>query len=123
MEGGLVVLRTIGLCLWALAALGADRDVLATEFEKAAFAALPVEQLYDFRGIMERELYRLRRDLAAKPRADELAISETGWTLAIPAATRPALRSAAEDFTIYLKKSTRATVPLRTYSQRKITGG
>ena len=79
--------------------------VSARQFAEKAFAALPVEEPYAFRRLIEAERDRPRRDPAARPRAGELAIPDSGWSLAIASAAGPVLRTAAEEFRAHLEKA------------------
>ncbi|MGA2271475.1 MAG: hypothetical protein ABSH44_23670 [Bryobacteraceae bacterium] len=76
--------------------------VTAADFAAKALPALPIEEPYDFMKPLYAGGERLRRDPAARPAADEMAIPEEGWDLVIPSNASPVLRQAAETFREYL---------------------
>ncbi|HWQ53008.1 MAG TPA: hypothetical protein VN442_04940 [Bryobacteraceae bacterium] len=100
--------------LCAQPGLPAEARITAAEFAARALPALPIERPHDFRKTIETWTEPLRRNPAAKPAANELALPAQGWTLAIPAASSPVLRQAAEDFRDYLSRAMQVRVELNT---------
>jgi hypothetical protein len=87
----------------------------AAEFDRQAFAALPTEPPYTFaRELTEgvdRELGR--RDAAAKPGVEEMAIASRGWSLVIRSGASSPLREAAQALRAYLAKSMQVELAVR----------
>jgi len=101
---------------WATAiafALLAPAMSAATEPESAssAFTAkacetLPVEQPYDYHRRLDKgPVHRPRRDVAARPTEDEIALPAEGWTVLIHNEAGPLLRYGTQDFREYLRLS------------------
>src|SRR5579872_1657739 len=91
-----------------LAALGVSfgaqvAGVSSSEFDDQAFAALPIEQSYAFHKALSNGARQARRDPAAKPTAEEMAIPEDGWDILIKSGASEPLRQAAEDLRDYLE--------------------
>jgi hypothetical protein len=68
------------------------------DFDRAAYPALPTEQLYDFRDVMVKEFNRSRRDPTAKAEPGEMEIPRQGWSVIYAVDAGPVLKQAAEDF-------------------------
>ena len=80
----------------------------AHEFAKTAYAALPIEQPYQFRESMVKDFDRSWRDPGAKSEANEIEIPAQGWSLVYAADAGSVLKLAAEDFRNHLSTSMQA---------------
>jgi hypothetical protein len=76
-----------------------------SEFDKQAFAALPIEEPYDFAKVLSEGFQWPLRDPLAKPRPQEVALPSDGWTLLIPSGAGVVLRQAAQEFCTYLNQA------------------
>jgi hypothetical protein len=85
-----------------------------SEFDRQAFAALPVEKPYDFARVLSRGITWPVRDPLAKPAAQEIALSSAGWTLLIPSSAGIVLRQAAQEFRAYLAQAMEVGVTVQT---------
>jgi hypothetical protein len=76
----------------------------AADFDRRAFAALLPEASYTFSKVLAEGLDPElgRRDPAAKPGPDEMAIANQGWSLVIPSGAGSPLREAAQALRSYL---------------------
>jgi hypothetical protein len=76
----------------------------AADFDRKAFAALPVEASYTFHRELTQGLDPElgRRDPSSKPERDEMAVPNRGWTLVLPSGASSPLREAAEALRSYL---------------------
>lgn len=86
-----------------------------SEFDRQAFAALPVEKPYEFARILREGFEWPHRDPSARPATGEMTLPPDGWTLLIPKTAGMVLRQAAEEFSTYLVKAmqTRVSVQAR----------
>lgn len=112
----MTLLRSLVFIGWLAlmpASLAGDPDgaTPAYRFTMRACEMLPAEQAYDYHKFLKTgPIHVPQRVHGTTPRADELAISETGWTIAIEGGGAPLIRHAAEDLRAYLKKSMDVTV-------------
>jgi hypothetical protein len=97
------------------AKIGASR-VNGADFDAKAFAALPVQQSYNFVKVLSEGVdpERGERSPAAKPTPAEMAIASTGWTLLIGSDAGMPLRNAASDVKAYLGKAMDVQIRLET---------
>jgi len=110
------VLIQVGWLLGGGALTAQQPAITSAEFAAKAYAALPPEAPYTFHKELSDWHEPLRRDPAARPRADELEISRSGWTLVIPSNAAVVLKTAADEFRDYLQRSMQVSVDLRTES-------
>lgn len=76
------------------------------DFMRQAMETLPVEASYDYhRTLTDGPVHRPRRDPAAQPTPDELALPEEGWTARIQAQSGPVVEFAAGDLREYMETS------------------
>ena len=90
----------------------AAQSVTAAEFAAKALAALPVEERYAFAKRLSEWQEPVRRDPAARPSADEMAVPAQGWRLLVRADAGPVLKQAAEDFREYLEGAMQVRVAM-----------
>jgi hypothetical protein len=84
------------------------QETSTPEFEKTAYAALPIEQPYQFRESMAKEFDRSWRDPGAKAEPNEMEIPAQGWSLIYAADADSVLKLAAADFRDHLSTSMQA---------------
>jgi len=103
-RGALSVRLLLLLFLLPSFSLAQNSPTSAAEFDRKAFAALPTEPSYSFVKELtagtDPELGR--RDSAAQPGPDEMAVSNQGWTLVIHSGAGSPLREAAQALHSYL---------------------
>lgn len=81
-----------------------------TSFDSEAFAALPIEERYQFTKVLAEGPEPFQRDLRVRPNPDEVALPPNGWKLLIPSDSGEALQQAAENFRSYLAAGMRTQV-------------
>lgn len=102
--------------------LGARRHAAPpiTDFDSAAFAALPVEKPYAFAATLSKRGWQLGRDPGAKLAAGEMEVSENGWEILIKSTAGEPLRRAAADLRAYLRDA--MLVRVEEQSERSLAG-
>jgi hypothetical protein len=79
-----------------------------------AVQLLPVEPSYAYhRALTEGPVHRLRRDPAARPAPDEMAVPAAGWEVQVHARSGTLVGAAADDLREYLAVSMRIRVTVR----------
>ncbi len=76
-----------------------------SEFDRQAFAVLPIEKPYNFAKVLSEGFAWPLRDPAANPTPQEVALPSDGWNLLIPSSAGMVLRQAAQEFSAYLNKA------------------
>ncbi|TAM83331.1 MAG: hypothetical protein EPN47_04260 [Acidobacteria bacterium] len=115
-HGALCTLLPRGLWAGLLKAQSrvADEKIGFSEFDSEAFAALPIEQPYDFFNDLTKGAHGSRRDMSAAPTSTEMSIPPEGWTLTVPSDAETVLCAAAQEFQSYLDNAMQTRVTLQT---------
>ena len=81
---------------------------------RQAVQALPVERPYDYhRTLKEDPVHRLRRNPAARPTPEEMAVPSEGWQVQIHAQAGPLVEVGADDLREFLSTSMQACVAVQ----------
>ena len=80
-------------------------DISAAEFAAHALSLLPLEPAYHFREALLNEPKTYRRDPEAKLRNTEMAIANSGWTIAIASQGSALLNNTVDSFITYAENA------------------
>lgn len=87
---------------------------MSNAFMRQAVQVLPIEQAYDYhRTLKEDPVHRPRRDPAARPTPDEMAIPAVGWQVQIHAEAGSLVEVAANDLREYLDTSMQVQIAVQ----------